>query len=129
METVLDGVNHIAIVTRDMDRFIHFYREAFDATVVHDDESNGDGRSRPSLRWALEQIAKGQANLLVVARLRDLSTNVANLPPLLRWFTEPERSLVALDLDLDTDSGRVTVSSSGACATTKPHGSAMSERP
>jgi len=34
MATVLDGVNHIAIVTRDMDRFIHFYREAFDATLV-----------------------------------------------------------------------------------------------
>jgi DNA invertase Pin-like site-specific DNA recombinase len=79
------------------------------ATVVHDDESNGDGRSRPSLRWALEQIASGQANLLVVARLRDLSTNVANLPPLLRWFTEPGRSLVALDLRLDTatDAGRL----------------------
>jgi DNA invertase Pin-like site-specific DNA recombinase len=79
------------------------------ATVVHDDESNGDGRSRPSLRWALEQIAKGQANLLVVARLRDLSTNVANLPPLLRWFTEPGRSLVALDLRLDTatEAGRL----------------------
>jgi DNA invertase Pin-like site-specific DNA recombinase len=72
------------------------------ATVVHDDESNGDGRSRPSLRWALEQISNGQANLLVVARLRDLSTNVANLPPLLRWFSEPGRSLVALDLKLDT---------------------------
>ncbi|WP_156028442.1 recombinase family protein [Candidatus Solirubrobacter pratensis] len=79
------------------------------ATVVHDDESNGDGRSRPSLRWALEQIAKGQANLLVVSRLRDLSTNVANLPPLLRWFTEPGRSLVALDLKLDTatEAGRL----------------------
>jgi DNA invertase Pin-like site-specific DNA recombinase len=79
------------------------------ATVVHDDESNGDGRSRPSLRWALEQIATGQANLLVVARLRDLSTNVANLPPLLRWFTEPGRSLVALDLRLDTatDAGKL----------------------
>jgi DNA invertase Pin-like site-specific DNA recombinase len=79
------------------------------ATVVHDAEGNGDGHSRPSLRWALEQIAKEQANLLVVARLRDLSTNVANLPPLLRWFTEPGRSLVALDLRLDTatEAGRL----------------------
>jgi DNA invertase Pin-like site-specific DNA recombinase len=79
------------------------------ATVVHDAEANGDGHSRPSLGWALEQIAKDQADLLVVARLRDLATNVANLPPLLRWFTEPERSLVALDLDFDTatESGRV----------------------
>jgi DNA invertase Pin-like site-specific DNA recombinase len=79
------------------------------ATVVHDTQAQGDGRSRPSLRWALEQIAQGQANLLVVARLHDLSTNVANLPPLLRWFSEPGRNLVALDLRLDTatEAGRL----------------------
>jgi DNA invertase Pin-like site-specific DNA recombinase len=79
------------------------------ATVVHDDETSGDGHSRPSLRWALEQIAKGQANLLVVARLRDLSSNVANLAPLLRWLAEPSRTLVALDLHLDTatEAGRL----------------------
>src|SRR5262245_34028373 len=41
METVLDGVNHIAILTRDMDRFIRFYQEAFDATVVHDNRTHG----------------------------------------------------------------------------------------
>ena len=41
METVLDGVNHIAILTRDMDRFIRFYQEAFDATVVHDNRHHG----------------------------------------------------------------------------------------
>jgi DNA invertase Pin-like site-specific DNA recombinase len=79
------------------------------ATVVHDSEANGDGHSRPSLRWALEQIANQQANLLVVARLHDLSTNLANLPPLLSWFTEPGRSLVALDVHMDTatDAGRI----------------------
>ena len=27
---------HIAILTRDMGRFIRFYQAAFDATVVHD---------------------------------------------------------------------------------------------
>jgi DNA invertase Pin-like site-specific DNA recombinase len=79
------------------------------ATVVHDSEANGDGHSRPSLRWALEQIANRQADLLVVARLHDLSTNLANLPPLLSWFTEPGRSLVALDVQMDTatDAGRI----------------------
>ena len=41
METVLDGVNHIAILTSDMDRFIRFYQEAFDATVVHDNRNHG----------------------------------------------------------------------------------------
>ena len=33
---LLDGVNHIALLTRDMDRFIRFYQEVFDAQVVHD---------------------------------------------------------------------------------------------
>ena len=79
------------------------------ATVVHDSEANGDGHSRPSLRWALEQITNGQADLLVVSRLHDLSTNLANLPPLLSWFTEAGRSLVALDVRMDTatDAGRI----------------------
>jgi DNA invertase Pin-like site-specific DNA recombinase len=79
------------------------------ATVVHDSEANDDGHSRPSLRWALEQIANRQADLLVVARLHDLSANLANLPPLLSWFTEPGRSLVALDVRMDTatDAGRI----------------------
>ena len=61
------------------------------------------------MRWALDQIATGKANTLVVARLRNLSPNVASLPPLLRWFTEAERRLVAIDLRLDTatDAGRL----------------------
>jgi catechol 2,3-dioxygenase-like lactoylglutathione lyase family enzyme len=32
----LNGVNHIAIMTADMDRFIRFYQEAFDAQVLSD---------------------------------------------------------------------------------------------
>jgi catechol 2,3-dioxygenase-like lactoylglutathione lyase family enzyme len=40
METLLDGVNHLALLTRDMDRFIRFYQEAFDATVVHDNRNH-----------------------------------------------------------------------------------------
>jgi DNA invertase Pin-like site-specific DNA recombinase len=79
------------------------------ATVVHDSEVNGDGHSRPSLRWALEQIANGQAEALVVAQLHDLSSTVANLSPLLSWFTEPGRRLVALEpqLDTSTEAGRL----------------------
>lgn len=37
----LNGVNHIAILTADMDRFIRFYQEAFDATVVSDNPKHG----------------------------------------------------------------------------------------
>lgn len=33
---LLDGVNHVALVTHDTDRLHAFYREVFDATVSHD---------------------------------------------------------------------------------------------
>lgn len=33
---LLNGVNHIAILTADADRFIRFYQEVFDARVVRD---------------------------------------------------------------------------------------------
>src|SRR5579862_2080966 len=36
MGSLLDGVNHIALLTADMERFIRFYTEAFDAKVVRD---------------------------------------------------------------------------------------------
>jgi catechol 2,3-dioxygenase-like lactoylglutathione lyase family enzyme len=33
---LLDGVNHVAILTRDSDGFHAFFREVFEATVSHD---------------------------------------------------------------------------------------------
>ncbi len=41
MSTLLNGVNHVAILTADMDRFIRFYQEAFDAKVVKDNPKHG----------------------------------------------------------------------------------------
>lgn len=32
---LLDGVNHVAIITDDTERFVRFYEEIFDATVSH----------------------------------------------------------------------------------------------
>ena len=32
---LLDGVNHVAVITDDTDRFVRFYEEVFDATVSH----------------------------------------------------------------------------------------------
>jgi DNA invertase Pin-like site-specific DNA recombinase len=80
------------------------------STIVHDADQVGDEHNRPSLTWALAQIANAGADALVVARLRDLSHNVANLTPLLRWFSEPNRSLIALDIGLDTstETGQMT---------------------
>jgi DNA invertase Pin-like site-specific DNA recombinase len=79
-------------------------------TIVHDVEMQaGNTGAHPALDWALEQIATGEAQTLVTTTLRHLSPSVANLPPLLRWFTEPERTVVAIDLRLDTatEAGRL----------------------
>jgi len=77
-------------------------------SVVHDVDCAGRDQ-RPSLAWALEQLAAEKAETLVVARLRDLSSNVANLAPLLSWFESDRRRLVAIDLQLDTstEAGRL----------------------
>lgn len=72
-------------------------------TVVHDVErppAESDGR--PALRWALDRIAGGDAQVLVVARLAHVSDTVSNLSRLLRWFAVDRRALVAVDLRLDT---------------------------
>jgi catechol 2,3-dioxygenase-like lactoylglutathione lyase family enzyme len=39
--TLLDGVNHIAVLTKDMDRFIRFYQQVFDARVLADNPRHG----------------------------------------------------------------------------------------
>jgi catechol 2,3-dioxygenase-like lactoylglutathione lyase family enzyme len=49
-EPVIDGVNHVAILTANMDRFIRFWEHAFDAKVVHDDPSHG---GRPGERMVV----------------------------------------------------------------------------
>jgi DNA invertase Pin-like site-specific DNA recombinase len=76
--------------------------------LVHDVEC-GSLEQRPVLVWALEQLAKDRVDVLIVPRLRDLSANVADLAPLLRWFDSDRRTLIALDLGLDTstEAGRL----------------------
>jgi hypothetical protein len=60
------------------------------ARIVHDVGAS----ERPALAWALEQ----RFDALVVARLRDL----ARLAPLLAWLDEQGRTLIAVDVGLDT---------------------------
>lgn len=40
MDALLAGVNHIAVLTADMDQFIRFYQEVFDAKVVMDNPNH-----------------------------------------------------------------------------------------
>jgi DNA invertase Pin-like site-specific DNA recombinase len=77
--------------------------------IMHDIECAGDNGARPALCGLLERIAAGEADTLVVARLGHLSSTVASLPPLLRWFDARERTLVAIDLRIDTatEAGRL----------------------
>jgi hypothetical protein len=68
------------------------------ARIVHDIEpDNGRRVPGPGLRWALEQIAAGDADALVTAKLEHLSPSVAHLSPILRWFTSHGRTLVTID--------------------------------
>jgi catechol 2,3-dioxygenase-like lactoylglutathione lyase family enzyme len=47
---LLDGVNHVAVLTEDTDRLHAFYREVFDATVSH------DGQAGPGMRLSFVDI-------------------------------------------------------------------------
>jgi catechol 2,3-dioxygenase-like lactoylglutathione lyase family enzyme len=40
---LLNGVNHVAVLTQDTDRFHAFYREVFDATVSGETNAEGEG--------------------------------------------------------------------------------------
>ena len=47
---LLDGVNHVALVTQDTDRLHAFYREVFEATVSH------DMRLEPGMRLSMVDV-------------------------------------------------------------------------
>jgi catechol 2,3-dioxygenase-like lactoylglutathione lyase family enzyme len=40
---LLDGVNHVAILTSDTERFVNFYREVFEAEVDGSQDMGGEG--------------------------------------------------------------------------------------
>jgi DNA invertase Pin-like site-specific DNA recombinase len=71
--------------------------------VIHDGRQPGRALTeRPGLAYALEQIRSGIASGLVVARLRDLATHIAELATLLRSLGEADAFLGAADDELDT---------------------------
>ena len=77
--------------------------------IVHDVDGVSAKGGGPALQWALGQLATGEAGTLVVARLRNLSPTVAGMAPLLAWFADPARRLVAIDdaIDTGTEPGRL----------------------
>lgn len=72
------------------------------AELVRDEGQSAGTLDRPGLRHALQAIASGQADGLVVAKLDRLSRSVVDFGLLLEWFTEAGATLVALDLSIDT---------------------------
>ena len=58
--------------------------------------------ARPGLRYALGRIAAGEAEGLVVPGLRRLTRSVAELGPIVEWFTRRRVGLVAVAQGLDT---------------------------
>jgi hypothetical protein len=57
---------------------------------------------RAGVTAALERIAAGDADTLIVARLRDAAGALPELVSLLRWLAEARADLIAVDVGLDT---------------------------
>lgn len=70
--------------------------------LIRDEGESGKSLERPGLRRALERLAAGEADGLLVSKLDRLSRSVVDFGLLLEWFTEAELTLVALDLGVDT---------------------------
>jgi DNA invertase Pin-like site-specific DNA recombinase len=76
------------------------------ATVLGD-----EGAGEMALADALERIARGEASVLLAARLGDVAGSARELLTLLEWLADAGADLVARDVGLDTGSpcGRRTV--------------------
>jgi DNA invertase Pin-like site-specific DNA recombinase/peptidoglycan hydrolase-like protein with peptidoglycan-binding domain len=73
--------------------------------IVRDREI-GSALERPALGYALQQIANGKADGLVVSNLQGLSRSIVDLGALMAWFRDAQAALIALDLDINTSTSR-----------------------
>lgn len=80
------------------------YKEIEPLELVADEGASGKDLHRPGLRQALDLIAAGDADGLVVAKLDRLSRSVVDFGDLMEWFTAAGAALIALDFELDTNS-------------------------
>jgi len=72
------------------------------ANLVTDRDSGRRSLDRPGVGYALDQIARGRADGLIVGELVRLVRSQVDLAAFLDWFQEHSAALVALDLDIDT---------------------------
>ena len=73
--------------------------------IVRDREI-GSALERPALGYALQQIANGKADGLVVSNLQRLSRSIVDLGALVAWFRDAQAALIALDLNINTSTPR-----------------------
>jgi peptidoglycan hydrolase-like protein with peptidoglycan-binding domain/DNA invertase Pin-like site-specific DNA recombinase len=73
------------------------------------DETSRTALDRPGLTYALERLVGVDRSCLVVAELRRLGGSAAELGDVLGWLRDKGLRLVAIDVDLDTDTpdGRI----------------------
>jgi DNA invertase Pin-like site-specific DNA recombinase len=72
------------------------------ANVVTDRDSGRRSLDRPGIGYALDQIARGRADGLVVSEVVRLVRSQVDMAALMHWFREHNAALIALDLDIDT---------------------------
>ncbi len=70
---LLDGINHVAVITADIDRFVAFYRDVFGCEVV--------GRQRPPF-GTLTFVDIGGGRDLNVFQLDDTNTEASRQVPM-----------------------------------------------
>lgn len=72
------------------------------AALIRDEGYTAKTLERPGLHDALTRVARGHADGIMVAKLDRLSRSTVDFGLLLEWFTEQGKTLVALDLGVDT---------------------------
>ena len=81
-------------------------RCGWDLLEIVRDREVGPTLERPGLGYALERIARRQADALVVSELKRLSRSIVDLGVLMGWFRDADAALIALDLGIDTSTPR-----------------------
>jgi DNA invertase Pin-like site-specific DNA recombinase len=69
---------------------------------ARDEGRSGGNMNRPALNGALDRLDRGEADVLVVAKLDRLSRSVRDFANLVERATQKGWALVALDIDVDT---------------------------
>jgi DNA invertase Pin-like site-specific DNA recombinase len=81
-------------------------RCGWDLLEIVRDREVGATLERPGLGYALERIARRQADAIVVSELKRVSRSIVDLGVLMGWFRDADAALIALDLGIDTSTPR-----------------------